>query len=327
MTNIKFLKLTKASDIIFYSFWCCFFVLFLHNQKAYAQCGNAPVSPIDATQLAAGFTLSSGPTITANFGSTLNSTSFNSGGCAGGVWTGFSAPQVTYAQPVVLNFSEPISSISIAISNLQETATGTVSSVDGAVTFTIASRPEYLPCITAIAPPNFSNDNTDGAGPDFNVFEFSLVSGGCFTSLTFSMVSGTDGYIIIPEDCSLASGCSPPCTTPNAGTFQSVSGCIPHDASVTITHNGDEEISNIQEYAITNEHGFILDIQPNPDFGTMPTGDYSVYAINYSPEGLDNLILGTNINTLTGSCFTLSSINISVCSKRPCKRYTSLSRQ
>ena len=115
--------------------------------------------------------------------------------------------------------------------------------------------------------------------------------------------------------------------TVDAGTFTSPSGCINHASPVSVTHNNDHATSNTQEYAITNEFGYILSIQTTPDFGTMPTGDYSVYAVNYDTGGVDNFNVGTDINLLTGSCFTTSSVAVSICPKQICGGYSSMQKQ
>ena len=117
-----------------------------------------------------------------------------------------------------------------------------------------------------------------------------------------------------------------PACLPDAGTFITPGSCIPHTSSVVVTHNGDHEAGNTQEYALTNEYGYIIAINATPDFGAMPTGGYAVYAVNYTAGGVDNLNVGTDINLLTGSCFTTSMVAVEVCPKIPCGRFTSLTK-
>lgn len=89
-------------------------------------------------------------------------------------------------------------------------------------------------------------------------------------------------------------------------------------SSFTVKTQTSPPIDGTTRYLLTDLSGTILQINSIPTFsGLSGSNTYNVLAISYT-ESVSNLTIGSNYNSITGSCFDLSNpLPVSVCVCKP----------
>lgn len=168
---------------------------------------------------------------------------------------------------------------------LVDHATGIITKISSTQSFTGISQSKLYDIYAY----SYVNDNTVTG----------LVVGGALTN-----VSATCGDLSNPL---LVNICVP---SSNTGT------CDYTASSFTLNTATTPPVGATTEYILTNLSGVILQKSATPTFsGLTGTQSYNVYAISYTGS-VSNLSVGSNYNTITGTCYDLSNafpVKVCVC--------------
>ena len=79
--------------------------------------------------------------------------------------------------------------------------------------------------------------------------------------------------------------------------------------NITLTTIGGTNASGqTTQYVLTDKDGIVLQVSSTPSFTNVVVGGYIAYAISYeTAQGISNLSVNNNVNTITGGCLDFYS--------------------
>ena len=143
----------------------------------------------------------------------------------------------------------------------------------------------------------------------YGIYAFSYVNDNTVTGLTvggaLSNLTAACGDLSNPLIVNV-------CLPSNSGD------CDYTTSSITLKTVTTPPVGGTTQYILTNLSGIILQITSTPTFtGLWGSQSYNVYAVSYTGI-ISNLTVGSNFNTITGSCYDLSNpLLVTVCVCKP----------